>query len=69
MIVEGEDFNSDIFKLEVCYYGMIMVSYLFYNDDGVSYDFENGVYLIMELVVSCRKGGKLQGKCKFIIVY
>ena len=69
MIAEGEDLNSDTPKLEVRHYGTTTASYLLYNDDGVSYDFENGAYSITELVVSRRKGGKLQGKRKLTTAY
>lgn len=62
MIAEGEDLNGTTPKLEVRHYGNKTNNYLLYNDDGVSYDFENGSYTITKLEVDRQKSGELQGK-------
>jgi len=51
-------------SLEVRHYGKKENQYLLYNDDGESYNFENGDYTLIELQVSRKKNGELTGKSK-----
>lgn len=51
-------------SLEVRHYGTKENKYLLYNDDGVSYDYENGEYSLTELRVEIKKNGELLGKSK-----
>ena len=51
-------------SLEVRHYGIKENTYLLYNDDGESYDYENGEYSLTELRVERKKNGKLIGKSK-----
>jgi alpha-glucosidase (family GH31 glycosyl hydrolase) len=47
--------------IEVRHYGTKENTYLLYNDDGVSYDYEKGEYSLTELKVEKEKSGKLIG--------
>jgi alpha-D-xyloside xylohydrolase len=50
-------------SLEVRHYGTKENTYLLYNDDGESYDYEKGEFSLTELKVE-RKRGELKGKSK-----
>ena len=52
--------------LQVRHYGTNENKYLLYNDDGESYDYENGEYTITELIVSTDKKGNLKGESKLV---
>ena len=57
--------STDIFdeqNLEVRHYGKKHSHYSLYNDDGVSYNFEDGDYSRIELRAFRDKNGKLKGK-------
>jgi len=49
------------FDLEIRHYGTAPGSYLLYDDDGVTYDYEKGIYSWRELNVVKDKKGKLSG--------
>jgi alpha-glucosidase (family GH31 glycosyl hydrolase) len=49
-------------SLEVRHYGTKENTYLLYNDDGESYEYENGEYSMTELQVERKKNGELVGK-------
>jgi alpha-D-xyloside xylohydrolase len=51
-------------SLEVRHYGKKENTYLLYNDDGVSYDYEKGEYSLTALTVKKRKDGKWTGNTK-----
>ena len=51
-------------SLEVRHYGTKENQYLLYNDDGESYDYENGEYSQTELSVERKRNGELVGKSK-----
>lgn len=53
-------------SLEVRHYGQKENTFLLYNDDGVSYDYEKEEYSLTELTVKKRKNGKLIGNSKAI---
>jgi len=37
-----------------------------YNDDGVSFDYENGEFSLTELIVEKKKNGNWEGKSKIL---
>lgn len=51
-------------SLEVRHYGSKANTFLLYNDDGVSYDYEKGEFSLTELSVEKTKNGKLSGNSK-----
>ena len=51
-------------SLEVRQYGSKEDTYLLYNDDGISYDFERGEYALTELKSTKNKEGQLKGSSK-----
>lgn len=51
-------------SIEVRHYGTKENTYLLYNDDGESYDYEEGEYSLTELSVEKEKNGKLTGSSK-----
>lgn len=51
-------------SLEVRHYGQKENTFVVYNDDGVSYDYEKDEYSLTELTVKKRKNGKLTGNSK-----
>lgn len=51
-------------SLEVRHYGSKENQYILYNDDGESYDYENGEYSQTELSVERKRNGELVGKSK-----
>jgi alpha-D-xyloside xylohydrolase len=53
--------SIDNTTIEVRYYGTKENTYLLYNDDGVSYNYEKGEYTLTELKVEKKKSGKLVG--------
>ena len=48
--------------LYVRHYGEKASTYVLYNDDGQSYDFENGAYTLEELKVYSTNSGQLRGE-------
>jgi len=50
--------------IEVRHYGTKENTYLLYNDDGVSYDYEKGEYTLIELKVKMEKSGNLIGSSR-----
>ncbi len=52
--------------LEVRHYGSMENTYLLYNDDGESFDYEKGDFSIVELKVKKDENGKLKGSSKRI---
>jgi alpha-D-xyloside xylohydrolase len=48
-------------SLEVRHYGKQASSYVLYNDDGISYDYEQGAYSLTELTAKAKKNGKWSG--------
>ena len=53
--------------LEVRHYGTKENSYLLYNDDGESFDYEKGEYSLTELKVERNKDGEWVGKSKALM--
>jgi len=53
--------SIDNTTIEVRHYGTKENTYLLYNDDGVSYNYEKGEYTLTELKVEKKKSGKLVG--------
>lgn len=51
-------------SLEVRHYGTKENTYLLYNDDGESFDFEKGKFTLTELKVERKNNGELKGKDK-----
>jgi alpha-D-xyloside xylohydrolase len=51
-------------SLEIRHYGKKENTFLLYNDDGVSYDYEKGEFSITELKVEKTKDGELSGSSK-----
>ena len=47
--------------LEVRHYGTKTGNFRLYDDDGITFDYENGAYTWREIIVSKRKDGKLTG--------
>ncbi len=58
--------NGELLPLEVRYYGTVSGSFLLYDDDGETYDYEKGTYSWTKLSVSTSKEGKLIGASKRI---
>jgi alpha-glucosidase (family GH31 glycosyl hydrolase) len=56
--------DTNLESLEIRHYGTKENSYLLYNDDGESYDFEQGEYSITELKAERKKNGEWVGKSK-----
>ena len=52
----GEKIN-----LEIRHYGMAESSYRLYDDDGETFNYENGAYSWRSVTVSCTPEGKLKG--------
>jgi alpha-D-xyloside xylohydrolase len=59
----GRDDTKEL-ALEVRHYGTKENSYLLYNDDGESFDYEQGEYSLTELKVERKKDGELLGRSK-----
>jgi alpha-D-xyloside xylohydrolase len=53
-------------SLEVRHYGTKENRYMLYNDDGVSFDYENGEFSLTELIVEKKKNGNWEGKSKIL---
>jgi alpha-D-xyloside xylohydrolase len=53
-------------SLEVRHYGTKENTFLLYNDDGESYDFENGDYSLLELKAERKNNGKMIGKSTYL---
>lgn len=51
-------------SLEIRHYGTKENQYLLYNDDGESFDYENGEYSLTELMAEKKKNGDWVGKSK-----
>jgi alpha-D-xyloside xylohydrolase len=51
-------------SLEIRQYGSKENTYLLYNDDGISYDYERGEYALTELKSTKNKEGQLEGSSK-----
>jgi len=47
--------------LEVRHYGKQANTYVLYNDDGLSYDYEHGAYSLTELSAKAGKNGTWSG--------
>ncbi|QTD37581.1 glycoside hydrolase family 31 protein [Polaribacter batillariae] len=58
--------NTDKTSLEVRHYGTKENTFELYNDDGKTFNYENGDYSLLELKVSKKNNGKLQGQSKFV---
>ncbi len=56
--------DETVQSLEIRHYGKKENTFILYNDDGVSYDYEKGEYSLTELTVKKRKNGKLIGNSK-----
>jgi alpha-glucosidase (family GH31 glycosyl hydrolase) len=56
--------QKDPLSLEVRHYGSKENTYLLYNDDGESYNYEKGAYSLVELIVERNIDGVLTGKSK-----
>ena len=56
--------DSSCHSLEVRHYGTKENTYFLYNDDGVSFDYEEGEYTLTELKVEKKSRGKLVGSSK-----
>ncbi|MEB2775376.1 DUF5110 domain-containing protein [Algoriphagus sp. D3-2-R+10] len=56
--------NKSDQTLEVRHYGTKENSYLLYNDDGISYDYEHDEYSLTELKSSLNSEGELKGSSK-----
>ncbi|WP_198439730.1 TIM-barrel domain-containing protein [Pareuzebyella sediminis] len=50
----------------VRHYGTKENTFTLYNDDGISYDYENGAFTLRELSVANKNNGKLKGTSKII---
>ncbi len=62
-VVNGSD-SQGMNTLEVRHYGTKENSYLMYNDDGLTFDFEQGEFSLTELKVGRKTDGKLVGSSK-----
>ncbi len=51
-------------SLEIRHYGTTENTYYMYNDDGESYNYENGEFSLTELKEERKKNGELVGKSK-----
>lgn len=60
-MLNSVDKNSNDQSLEVRIYGSKENTYLLYNDDGISYDFEGGEYSLSELKSNLTQEGQLKG--------
>ncbi len=58
------DKNESDSTLEVRHYGSKENTFLVYNDDGISYDYERGECALTELKVTKNKKGQLKGSSK-----
>lgn len=56
--------NTQSQALNIRHYGNKESSFVVYNDDGISFDYENGVYSLTELTAKKRKKGKFSGSSK-----
>lgn len=56
--------RAETLALEVRYYGNKENSYLLYDDDGETFDYEKGDYALTELTVRPKPDGKLVGASK-----
>jgi len=66
MLSSKEIKGSDKRSLEVRHYGKKENTFQLYNDDGETFNYENGDYTLFELKVVKGKDGKLSGKSKVI---
>jgi len=64
MIAAGENLDATTPALEIRHYGNKTNTYLLYNDDGESFNYEEGQYSITDLVVRRKKQGALRGSSK-----
>jgi alpha-D-xyloside xylohydrolase len=53
--------KNEKYSLEIRHYGMKSATYRLYDDDGVSFDYERGIYAWREINVSRLKNGELKG--------
>ncbi len=53
--------QNEKYNLEIRHYGTKPVTYKLYDDDGVSFDYEKGMYSWREIKVDRLKNGKLKG--------
>lgn len=58
------DKNESDQSLEVRHYGSMENTFLLYNDDGISYDYERGEFALTELKVTKNKKGQIKGSSK-----
>lgn len=56
--------DKHVESLEIRHYGTKENTYLLYNDDGESYDYEQGEYSLTELKAERKKDGEWVGKTK-----
>jgi len=63
-MLSSVDKNESDQTLEVRHYGSKENTFLVYNDDGISYDYERGEYALTELKVIKNKKGQLKGSSK-----
>jgi alpha-D-xyloside xylohydrolase len=53
--------KNEKYNLEIRHYGTKPSSYKLYDDDGVTFDYEKGMYSWRELKVAVQKNGQLKG--------
>lgn len=66
MLSSVDDEYTDNPSLEIRHYGLKGNTYLLYNDDGESFNYENGEYTLTELKVIREKDGRLTGSDKLL---
>jgi alpha-glucosidase (family GH31 glycosyl hydrolase) len=66
MLSSKEAKDSDKSSLEVRHYGTKEYTFLLYNDDGETFNYEKGDNTLLELKVTKGKDGKLKGQSNFI---
>ncbi len=65
MLSSKEEKNSKKSFLEVRHYGTKENTYHLYNDDGETFNYENGDHTLLKLKVVKQKNGELKGESKF----
>jgi len=65
----GNAGDKGLESLEIRHYGTKENSYLLFDDDGESYDFEEGEYSLTELKAEKKKNGEWVGKSKALTKY
>ena len=63
--LEGNELTDEL-PLEVRHYGLMENTYVLYNDDGESFDYENGEYSLVELKAARNDDGSLQGHARLL---